>query len=73
MVDQSLNERGLRDGLTALTDIVKTVAASERRAEMRMAEAEADLIAARKVHSYVKGEIEVFKARLRAIEDAKKA
>ena len=65
---QSLNKKGLQDGLAALAAIHKDITNAERRAEARAGEAESELVSLRKLRGFVDLEVEMHRARLRAIE-----
>lgn len=65
-----LNKRGLQDALGALAGILKHITNAERRAESRAGEAESELVSLRSLRGFVDLEIEVHRARLRAIEAA---
>lgn len=66
----TLNKQGLRDALAALAGIAKDINNAERRAENRAGEAEAELNSLRRLRGFVDLEIELHRARLRAIEAA---
>jgi hypothetical protein len=66
----TLNKKGLQDALAALAGIGKDISNAERRAENRAGEAEAELNSLRRLRGFVDLEIEVHRARLRAIEAA---
>ena len=67
MSADNLNKSGLQDALAALAGIQKDITNSERRAESRAGEAEAELASLKKLRGFVDLEIEVHRARLRAI------
>jgi hypothetical protein len=66
-----LTEQGVRDTLTGLADVSKAITNAERRAELVAAQAEAELLALRKIRGFVDLAIEQHRAELRALEDAK--
>lgn len=70
MAVEELNRKGLQDALVALAQIDKDITNAERRAEQRAGEAEAELNSLRRLRGFVSLEIEVHRARLRALEDA---
>jgi hypothetical protein len=63
-----LNKRGLYDALAALAGILKNISNAEHRAEARAGEAESELVSLRSLRGFVDLEIEIHRARLRAIE-----
>lgn len=69
---EGLNKRGLQDGLTALAGIQRDLTNAVSRAERRQSEAEGELVSLRALRGFVDLEIEVHRARLRAIEAAEK-
>jgi hypothetical protein len=66
-----LTEQGVRDTLTGLADVSKAITNAERRAEQVATQAEAELIALRKIRGFVDLAIEQHLTELRALEDAK--
>ena len=68
MSADNLNKRGLQEALAALAGIQKDITNAERRAKSRAGEAEAELASLKKLRGFVDLEIEVHRARLRAIE-----
>lgn len=67
---EALNKKGLQDGLAALAGIQRDLANAVARAERRQSEAEGELVSLRKLRGFVELEVEVHRARLRAIEAA---
>lgn len=67
---EQLTKQGLQDGLVALAKIGTDIKNAERRAEQRAGEAEAELNSLRRLRGFVDLEVELHRARLRAIEDA---
>jgi hypothetical protein len=72
MAVEDLNKKGLQDALSALAQIGKDITNAEKRAEQRAGEAEAELNSLRRLRGFVDLEVEVHRARLRAIEDAER-
>jgi hypothetical protein len=72
MTVEELNKRGLQDSLAALAQIHKDITNAEKRAEQRAGEAEAELGSLRRLRGFVDIEVEVHRARLRAIEAQEK-
>jgi len=68
MAAEDLNKKGLQEALGALALIGKDITNAEKRAEQRAGEAEAELNSLRRLRGFVSIEIEVHRARLRAIE-----
>jgi hypothetical protein len=66
-----LTEQGLRDTLAGLADVNKAIINAERRAELVATQAEAELLALRKIRGFVALAIEQQHAELRTLEDAK--
>lgn len=66
-----LNERGLRDGLAALADIRKIIAAAMQDAQHRHAKAEVEMMAQQKLFGFVEQQIHDFRYRLAVFEAAK--
>jgi hypothetical protein len=66
-----LTEQGLRDTLAGLAEVARAITNAERRAEQVATQAEAELIALRKIRGFLAIEIETHRAKLRALEDAK--
>jgi hypothetical protein len=67
---ENLNKQGLIEALGALAQIGKDITNAEKRAEQRAGEAEAELNSLRRLRGFVDLEVEVHRARLRAIDDA---
>jgi len=67
---EALNKKGLQEGLAALAGIQRDLSNATARAERRQSEAEGELVSLRKLRGFVDLEIEVHRARLRAIEAA---
>jgi hypothetical protein len=67
----SLNERGIREGLMELLSIRKALLVSEKEAEASLAKFEEALTAFRRLRGYVDIQIEERTAQLRALEQAK--
>jgi hypothetical protein len=69
MTPEELNKKGLQDSLVALAQIHKDITNAEKRAEQRAGEAEAELNSLRRLRGFVDLEVELHRARLRAVED----
>ncbi|MDC7784822.1 hypothetical protein PQJ75_00955 [Rhodoplanes sp. TEM] len=61
---ETLNERGLRDTITGLEEINRAIRNAARAAEQKVAEGETELLALRKLTSYVAAQIDDAKAAL---------
>lgn len=66
-----LNESGLKNMLLALSDVEKAANNAVSRAERRMAEAEAELMATRQIHGFIQVHREWLLERIAEIEEAK--
>ena len=72
MTVEELNKKGLAEALSALALIHKDISNAEKKCEQRMSESEAELNSLRRLRGFVDLEVEIHRARLRALEAREK-
>lgn len=67
----NLNERGLKDGLSVLSEIKRIMHMRANDAERRYVEAESEMMACKKLLGFIEQQQAEFQAYLQALEDKK--